>query len=46
VVSYRVKKPEQEKRPDKVMVVVLSLVHEWVLNDLRKNTEDKEDELE
>ena len=40
------KKINEEKRPDKVMVEVLNSPREWVLKDLKRKQEDKENEFE
>jgi hypothetical protein len=40
------KKINEEKRPDKVMVVALNLAPELVQKDLKRKQEDKENELE
>ena len=35
-----------ERKQDKVMVEVLNSTREWVLKDLKRKQEDKENELE
>ena len=40
------KKINEEKKPDKVMVVVLNLTRELVQKDLKRKQEDKENEFE
>jgi len=40
------KKISAERKQDKVMVEVLNSTREWVLKDLKRKQEDKENELE